>query len=553
MATKGEGSRASKPLILSALLLGFVFVVGVVGYTILSPTHSVLDAVYMAAITLATVGYGEAIDLSASPGGRLFTVGLLLAGVLSFGLFLVNLVAFAWRHDPGEPDDVLAAHARARLGVAFAVSTFVFVFGVIGFAILSPTHSLFDALFMTVITLTTVGYREVIDLSGHGARLFAIALILGGVASFANLFSCAIAYARWRRPSPPGKGFLADSPYKPFIASTVMMLIIFTIGTVGYTILSPTHSVLDAVYMTVITLTTVGYGEIIDLSNHPEGRVFTIFLLFTGVGTFVYFFSSLTGFIVEGNIERIFRRRKMQKLIAHLKDHYIVSGAEFIARHIVRELVDTERELVLIASSEEAVADIRAHAGGAPFPAIVGDPTDDHNLVEAGIVRARGVFACMEADKDTLILTLSARLLNPNVKIVARCVDEDFVAKIRKAGADQVVSPPLIGGLRMASAMVRPTVVTFLDLMLRDKEQRFRVEESSIADGSRVDGMTAGQLRGLTDRSALLMAVRSDEGEDGWVFNPPDDFVLRAPMTLVYVGSPGAKKELDRISGGRER
>jgi voltage-gated potassium channel len=449
MAMNRESTRAARPLMLSAVLLGVVILAGVVGYTVLSPTHSVLDAVYMTAITLATVGYGEAIDLSASPGGRLFTVGLILAGV----------------------------------------------------------------------------------------------------ASFANLFSCSIAWVRWRRPSPRGRAFLADSPYKPFIASTLMMIVIFAIGTVGYTFLSPTHSVLDAVYMTVITLTTVGYGEIIDMSDHPEGRVFTMFLLFTGVGTFVYFFSSLTGFVVEGNIERIFRRRKMQKLIAHLENHYIVSGAEFIARHIVRELVETERELVLIASSEEEVADIREHAGGAPFPAIVGDPTDDANLVEAGIARARGVFACMEADKDTLILTLSARLLNPNVKIVSRCVDEDFVAKIRKAGADQVVSPPLIGGLRMASAMVRPTVVTFLDVMLRDKGQRFRVEESAIASGSRVDGMTAGELRGHTDRSVLLMAVRSDEGDDGWVFNPPDDFVLRSPMTLDYIGNPDAKRELDRISG----
>lgn len=540
---------AARPLTVAALILVAVFATGVVGYTIISPTHSVVDAVYMTAITLATVGYGEAIDLSASPGGRLFTVVLLLAGVASFAYFLVNLVAFAWRHAPGEPDEALAAHARARLGVALAISAFVFLFGVTGFAILSPTHSLSDAVYMTVITLSTVGYREIIDLSSHGARLFTIALILGGVASFANLFSCAVAYARWRRPAAPARSALGASPYRPFIVATLLMVIIFAIGTVGYTILSPKHSVLDAVYMTVITLTTVGYGEIIDLSNHPEGRVFTIFLLFTGVGTFVYFFSALTGFIVEGNIERIFRRRKMQKLIAHLSGHYIVSGAEFIARHIVRELVETERDVVLIAASEDDVADIRRHAGGAPFPAIVGDPTDDASLTEAGIARARGIFACMESDKDNLILTVSARLLNPEVKIVSRCVDEDFVAKIRKAGADHVVSPPMIGGLRMASAMVRPTVVTFLDVMLRDKEQRFRVEESAIASGSNADGATAGNLRARIDRAALLIAVRSDDAADGWVFNPPDDFVLRAPMTLVYVGSPGAKRDLDRICG----
>lgn len=346
------------------------------------------------------------------------------------------------------------------------------------------------------------------------------------------------------------KGFLRNPAYRPFVVSTLLMLIIFSIGTAGYTVLSPTHSVLDAVYMTVITLTTVGYGEIIDLTNHPEGRIFTIFLLFTGVGTFVYFFSTLTGFIVEGNIERIFRRRKMQKLIANLTDHYIVSGAEFTARHIVRELIETERGVVLIASTEEEVEDIRRHAGGVELATIVGDPTGDACLIEAGIARARGVFACMESDKDNLILTVSARLLNPTVKIVAHCLDDDFVAKIRKSGADQVVSPPIIGGLRMASAMVRPTVVTFLDVMLRDKDQRFRVEESAVVPGSRADGLTAGALRASIDRSALVIAVRSEEHKEGWVFNPADDFVLRSPMVLVYVASPGAKKELDKICSG---
>ncbi len=343
-----------------------------------------------------------------------------------------------------------------------------------------------------------------------------------------------------------------DETSRPFVIATAMMVAIFSIGTIGYTILSPTHSVLDAVYMTVITLTTVGYEEVIDLSESSGGRIFTIFLLLSGVGTFVYFFSTLTSFIVEGNVEQIFRRRRMATLIERLSGHYIVCGGEFTARHIVNELVQTERDFVLIAETETEIADIREHAGGTLVPAIVGDPTNDEILLAAGIERASGVFACMGSDKDNLIVTLSGRLLNPSTRIIARCADEDFVAKLRKAGADQVVSPSAIGGLRMASAMVRPSVVSFLDVMLRDKEQRFRIEESPVRAGSRLDGGTAGAMRDIADRSLLLIAVRTDAAIDEWVFNPPADLVLRPPMILVYIGSPGAKQELDRIAGATE-
>lgn len=346
-----------------------------------------------------------------------------------------------------------------------------------------------------------------------------------------------------QKASGGGRTPYTQELYRPFVISTLMMLGIFSIGVAGYKFFAPEVSLLDAIYMTVITLTTVGYGEIVDLSTHPGGRVFTIVLLFFGVGTFVYFFSSLTGFIVEGNLEHLFWRRKMQKAIDQMKGHFIVCGGGFTGRHIVRELAQTGRDFVLIEGDEKHVVDAETFAG-TKLHVMIGDATDDHTLIGAGIERATGIFACVSSDKDNLIVTVSARLLNPAIRIISRCMDEAVEQKIKKAGADVVISPNMIGGLRMASAMVRPTVVSFLDLMLRDRE-KLRVEESTVEERSRIDGKTVEDLHHLHPADALLIAIRTSDGT--WHYNPRDEVRIEPGMTLIYMGSPEAREEMDRL------
>ncbi|MFZ2490430.1 MAG: potassium channel family protein [Thermoanaerobaculia bacterium] len=336
-----------------------------------------------------------------------------------------------------------------------------------------------------------------------------------------------------------------DERNRPLVIATLLMFNIFVVGVTGYLVIgSPHHGFIDALYMTVITLTTVGYGEVIDLSGHPAGRLFTIALLFSGVGTFLYFFSSLTGFIVEGNLERIFWRRRMEKSIEGLQDHYIVCGAGHTGEHIVRELHATGRPFVLIERLDARVKELHEQLG-VSFPAIVGDSTHDDVLLAAGIERAAGLFASISNDKDNLIITISARLVSPTLRIVSRCTDEGLERKIRRAGADVVVSPTAIGGLRMTSEMVRPTVVSFLDVMLRDTES-LRVEESTVAAASSLDGMTAGEFRKRAPERALLVAVRSAEGE--WLYNPPDDAKLLGSSTLVYIGNRDARRAIDVLA-----
>lgn len=321
-----------------------------------------------------------------------------------------------------------------------------------------------------------------------------------------------------------------------------LLALVFAIGVAGYLILSgPGYGLLDAVYMTVITLTTVGYGETIDLSNNPAGRAFTIGLLIAGVGSLLYLFSSLTAFIVEGNLAALLRGRRMNKKISNLNGHYIVCGIGATGEHIVRELAATQRPFVAVDTDEARLRHLEEDLK-MEFPSVTGDATDDDALRAAGIERAAGLAACIAADKDNLIVTVSARLLNANLRIISRCIDDRIGAKIRQAGANAIVSPNTIGGLRIVSELVRPTVVSFLDIMLRDKEEGLRVEELRIAETDALADTTVGALRRRRLPNVLIVALRQRDGS--WVFNPGDEDRLTPGTTLIFMAGPGGRASL---------
>jgi len=335
---------------------------------------------------------------------------------------------------------------------------------------------------------------------------------------------------------------------RPLGRSAFFVVLVVVIGVVGYTIIgTPRYGLLDAVYMTVITLTTVGFTEVIDLSNEPAGRVFTVLLLMGGVGSFVYFFSTLTAFVVEGNMQLLLWRRRMSKTISALAGHTIVCGGGNTGEHIVRELVLTKRDFVLIEADADRLAKLIDRVG-VEIPAVVGDATEDAALEAAGIGRAAGLVACVSNDKDNLLVVVSARILKPELRVVSRCIDERVESKIRKAGADAIVSPNRIGGLRMVSELVRPTAVSFLDLMLRDEERRLRVEGTEIHEGSALVGKTVAEIRGRQIPDLLLVALRTPGGE--WLYNPADQQTLGEGMSVIYLGSPEARAAIEHAARG---
>ncbi|MFH1176886.1 MAG: NAD-binding protein, partial [Acidobacteriota bacterium] len=301
------------------------------------------------------------------------------------------------------------------------------------------------------------------------------------------------------------------------------------IGTAGYRLIGgPGATLVDCFYMTFITVATIGFGEVIDLSHSPGGRLFTIAISLAGVGTMTYLLVTITGFVVEGHVNAGFRRKRMEKLIARFREHFVVCGVEGAGTHILSELHKTRRPFVVVDSERVRIDRLRESFPDLAF--IEGDPTDNATLQKAGLEHAAGLFAVTADDNQNLVISLTAKQLNPRARVVVSCQELRNAEKMKKAGADAVVSPTFIGGLRMASEMIRPAVVSFLDVMMSRKDEPLRVEEVVVSPafaGAPIAALDLKQYRHL-----LLLAVRS---QDDWIYNPPRDYLMKAGDTLIIM------------------
>lgn len=340
------------------------------------------------------------------------------------------------------------------------------------------------------------------------------------------------------------------------VVSVILFAGVFLAGVVGFKIFGGRDwTFLDALYMTAITISTIGYGEVRDLSGNPQARLFAIIFIMLSLGTIAYAVSSITAFIVEGELKNLLGRRKMEKEIARLKDHYIVCGSDETAQTIVRELSLTGREFVLVEPSSEKIkqmADFVHQLGeesGRHFRLLYveGQPEDDAVLLRAGLERARGLFLSLPTDEANLYVTITARGLNPKVRIVAKGIDLKSHPKMKKAGADSVISPTYIGGMRMASEMIRPAATTFLDMMLRDRDRGLRVDEVPVEESSALAGKTVEEARLEEKTSALLVAIK-EAGTENYIFNPPLDRVIRPGEVLIFIGNPEARARLGELA-----
>jgi len=326
--------------------------------------------------------------------------------------------------------------------------------------------------------------------------------------------------------------------YRRFVWGAVILLAIVLIGTVGYWFIGGRqYSFVDTLYMTVITITTIGFEEVIDLSGNVGGRIFTIFIAISGIGIMAYIVTNITALVVEGELTESFRRRRMEKIAGNYKGHYIVCGLGRVGCYIANELHATRRPHVVVDVNKSNVGGSLESLSDEVF--IEGDATDSNTLLKAGVEKAAGLFAVTGDDNQNLVVSLTAKQLNPKLRVVARCNDMKNSQKMKKAGADAVVSPCAIGGLRMASEMVRPTVVSFLDIMLRDKEKNMRVEEWPVPESFVGRPISALNLKRCSH--TLLLAVKTKEG---WVYNPSENYVIDQKNTLVFMTTPEGRDEL---------
>lgn len=326
---------------------------------------------------------------------------------------------------------------------------------------------------------------------------------------------------------------------KKFIWSGVVVVAVLLTGTFGYWLIGGRqYSLLDTLYMTVITIATIGYTEVVDLSHNPAGRVFTMVIAVLGISTFAYIFTNLTALVVAGELSKSFRRRRMEKMIENCKDHYIVCGMGKVGFYIVEELRATKRSHVVVEINRSSIEAALERFRDGAF--IEGDATDASVLLKAGIERAKGILAVTGDDNQNLVIILTAKQLKPAIRAVARCNEIRNAERMKKAGANAVVSPTYIGGLRLVSEMIRPTAVSFLDTMLRDKELNLRIEEICVPES--FVGSTVSCLNLKNYPNSLLLAIKTNEG---WIYNPRDDCTIGKGDTLIVMGTPEAKCDLE--------
>jgi len=325
---------------------------------------------------------------------------------------------------------------------------------------------------------------------------------------------------------------------KHLITGIIMALCIVIFGTAGYMVIE-SWGFLDALYMTIITISTVGYSEVHLVSK--AGRLFTILLVFIGVGFTLYIAAAVVQFMVEGRIRIILGRRRLEKKISRMKDHYIVCGYGRIGRVLCRDLKRRPLDLVVIEKSPELIPVM--DADGILY--ISGDAADEENLIKAGIKRAKGLIAALASDADNVFLVLTARQLDPELLIIARASQEKAKSKLQAAGANTVESPYDIGAASMAQRIIRPTVTSFLDFAFAHKRKDIQMEEIPVSASSSLVNIILKDTGIRQKYNLIIIAIKKLDGS--MLFNPSFEAVIEVGDTVIAVGEEINLQKLEHI------
>jgi len=318
------------------------------------------------------------------------------------------------------------------------------------------------------------------------------------------------------------------------------LALVIAIGTGGYFLLEPEWSLLDAVYMSVITVTTVGFKEARPLDD--TGRIFTLMLVLFGVGAFTYAATSVANYLIAGDLGGLLERRRMQDRVKKLSGHFIICGYGRMGEQVASELDREKNPLVVIESDQAAIE----QATDADRAVVEGDACDDDVLRRAGVERARALIAVLDSDATNLMVTLSARAINPDLFIVARANTQLTQKKLTAAGADRVLWPYGLGGRRIAQMALRPNVVEFLEVVMHDEELELQLEEMKIAIESRLDGTAIGASAVREKTGANVVAIRRRTGK--MLVAPTAETPLEAGDILVALGTREQLNQLRELS-----
>lgn len=297
-----------------------------------------------------------------------------------------------------------------------------------------------------------------------------------------------------------------------------MVLFLLLLGVIGYKIILDI-SFLDALYMTVITISTVGYAEVAQMDNFA--KMFSIILIFISIGTVGYLFSNIVSSFLEGNLKVIWRKKRMTKTISQLKDHYIICGAGETGLNAIKQFQKTKLDFVVIEKNEDIISDLIEK----DILVIHGDSTQEDILEKANISLAKGLICTLPSDAANVYTVLTARSKNQDVYIVSRSIEKNSDEKLKRAGANNTISPNEIGGSRMAALMLRPTVISFLDVMTHAGEIILDLENVTVEKNSTIKGKTLREAKIPEKTGLIVLAIRKKIG-DNWIFNPGSKEIL---------------------------
>ena len=324
------------------------------------------------------------------------------------------------------------------------------------------------------------------------------------------------------------------------IIAFLLLLGLIVIGTIGYLLIQPDWKLLDAIWMTFITVTTLGYD---DLEMSDAARIFTLFLIIGGIGMFIYTITITTTFLVEGELLSFFKHRRMMNSVGKLSNHYIVCGIGDTGIHVIDEMLKSEVSFVGIETDEERLEILSETR---EFLYIHGDATDDDVLIRSGVERARGLVACLSRDQDNLFVVISAKNLNPTLRIASKAVEHNSPDKLITAGADEVVLPDHIGGIRLASGILEPHLIDFITKM-QESRQTTRFAESIVQSESKLDGVTLRDSQIQEETGLVVIALRSKDGT--YIYNPAGDWQIEAGDGLFIIADPRQLQALNKLTG----
>ncbi|HEX6495307.1 MAG TPA: NAD-binding protein [Acidobacteriaceae bacterium] len=321
-----------------------------------------------------------------------------------------------------------------------------------------------------------------------------------------------------------------------FIAG--LLCVTLLIGTTGFVLIEG-YTWFEGFYMTLTTITTIGYQELRPLSH--AGRIFNTFLILFGVSALFLSFGAMTQTIIELELQDLYSKRRNKRMIDRLENHFIVCGFGRVGRNASYEMQRASASFLVMDRSEQRVA----KASSAGMLAVVADATRDDDLREAGVLRARGLIAALPSDAENLFIILSAKTLNPKLTVVTRVSEEEAGEKLRRAGADTVFTPYAMAGRQLADALLRPHVVAFLDFAASTMASKVTTEQICVAPRTALAGKTLGQLSDLRNSGVIVLAIRKQRGET--IFNPPAESEIAAGDFLIVMGEQAGLQKLEQI------